>query len=305
MTDEQQAARNEKPAVVAPDYIVTKLASGEWKNVRNRQDEFVDVKTGDVLHYNRGTGELVKLGDSEFKSGDELKPAPKKPFVLNDEALVAFAEELKLPKAAARMFFMVVDNTLYVKIAGLLALAVAKRPYQAIQIPVDSIKKNEQGEWSATCYVYPKITARELHEINTCADPVMRKQMWDYMTMPTAGYGRAGRDNVKLPEVRDKFLPEMAQTRAVARALRLYTGFGFTAAEEMQEGIPDMSVEGYRYVPSGPEVRGEPIAGGGVAPRDPGDATQAGKTQAEAEKKTEAGKQKKRPAGQKTLADSQ
>lgn len=231
------------------------MTSGELQNITNKTDEFLEVKTGNVLHYNRQTQELIKIGNSEFRSGSELVKQPKKPFVLNDEALIAFAEELHMNPAVAKMFFAQFNDTLYVKIPGLLALATEKRPYQAIQIPADSIKKNEAGEWSATCYVYPRVGIKEMSTISAVQEPELRRKMWDYLSMPTVGYGRASRDNVKLAEVRDKFLPEMAQTRAVARALRLYTGFGFTAAEEMQDAVPDMNVQGYKYVPDGPVVQ--------------------------------------------------
>lgn len=46
------------------------------------------------------------------------------------------------------------------------------------------------------------------------------------------GIGRATKENVKLPEVRDNFLEEMAQTRAVRRALSRGWSFSFVGSEE-------------------------------------------------------------------------
>ena len=60
------------------------------------------------------------------------------------------------------------------------------------------------------------------------------KRMLENYFGPTKGEGRAGKDNVKNTRMYP-FLKEMAETRSVNRALRLYTGYGGTSYEEMPQ----------------------------------------------------------------------
>ena len=72
-----------------------------------------------------------------------------------------------------------------------------------------------------------RIAQREAHEIHSHED----------MAKPTNGIGTANKENVQNSNMH-KFLREMAQTRALGRALRSYTGYGSTTYEE----LPDATV---------------------------------------------------------------
>lgn len=79
-----------------------------------------------------------------------------------------------------------------------------------------------------------KVTKEILEGISKL-DKDMQKQAFDFLTNPTNGTGRASKNNVKMSTMQ-AFLREMAQTRAQNRALRAFTGYGGTSAEELPEG---------------------------------------------------------------------
>jgi hypothetical protein len=259
MNDEANIGVPEQKRIVNLEYISTKLAGGEFQNVHGRTDEFIEVKTGSVFRYNRQTKELVKIADGGFRTADAVKPKAQAPFIVDDAAIADFAGRMGMDRSLARMYFLNIDGQLYIKVPGLLALATKTRPPQAIAFVAEDTRESN-GTWYAHARIYPRVDKQTLEIVHDLAktQPDMAKEIWQYVTMPTDGLGRASPDTVKMSTIH-KFLPEMAQTRAVARALRLYTGYGFTAAEEMQEGAPDATVSGYAYVPRD-EHQSSPLA---------------------------------------------
>jgi hypothetical protein len=135
-----------------------------------------------------------------------------------------------IPESLANMFFIKMDNKLYIMNPGLLYLA-SKKGYSSIEV---SDKFNEKTqEWEAECVIYPKLETNQLECISKF-DITIQKSILETLTRPTNGKGRASKSNVKMTTMH-LFLRELAQTRACNRALRNYTGYGGTSSEELPE----------------------------------------------------------------------
>ena len=155
------------------------------------------------------------------------------------EMVIGKAEKMAqmygIPTELANMFFMTIDGALYVKSPGLLYMA-GKKGYARI---LTTSKYNEHtDEWEAVTYVFPHIP-KEIILSLPGLDKELQKQVLENYFGPTKGEGRAGKDNVKNTRMYP-FLKEMAETRSVNRALRLYTGYGGTSYEEMPESVVDV-----------------------------------------------------------------
>ena len=122
------------------------------------------------------------------------------------------------------------EETLYVKNAGLLYLA-NKKGYGHIEV---TDKYNiDTKEWEAECKIYPLLT-KELIDSVAKLDKDNQLKALEILTQPTNGKGRAGDKNIKMSTMKI-FAQELAQTRAQNRALRAYTGYGGTSAEERED----------------------------------------------------------------------
>ena len=189
-------------------------------------------KEGKVMNESSKEPEKTKpLTDKELSDKLEAAQANKKPkTALVIGTCEAVAIQYGIPKELANMFFMTLNEGLYIKNPGLLHLA-AKKGYGRIEVETTFDEKNQ--EYESTCKVFPKIT-RELMEGISHLAPEMQKTAWDYATAPTNGTGRASAKSVKMSTMQP-FLKEMSQTRAQNRALRAYTGYGGTSLEELPE----------------------------------------------------------------------
>lgn len=156
-------------------------------------------------------------------------PAKKTEFVAGHS--IAAAKQYGIPAELANMFFMTLNDGLYIKNPGLLYIA-SKKGYGRIEIKETFNEANQ--EWEAECKIFPKIT-KEMIEGISHLDKDMQRIAWEYMTAPTNGTGRASKISVKMATMHP-FLKEMAQTRAQNRALRAFTGYGGTSMEELPEG---------------------------------------------------------------------
>lgn len=169
---------------------------------------------------------------TELKEAEIVKdnlPARKQEFKVGTCEAVAI--QYGIPSELANLFFMKMNEGLYIKNPGLLYLA-GKKGYSRIEI-TDKFDQTTQ-EWSAECKIYPKVS-KEILEGIAKLDKEMQKSAFEFMTNPTNGTGRASKNNVKMTSMQ-AFLREMAQTRAQNRALRAFIGYGGTSAEELPEG---------------------------------------------------------------------
>lgn len=135
-----------------------------------------------------------------------------------------------LPAEIADMFFVIIDNRLYVKVAGLLFMA-GKKGYSRIE--TTSRYDEKKQEWIATTKVYPLIDPKMIETLSRLDPKLVEKIITEYYA-PTIAEGRASRENVANSRMHP-FLKEMAETRSVGRALRLYTGYGGTTYEELPQ----------------------------------------------------------------------
>jgi len=161
---------------------------------------------------------------------EQMPEKPKQPFTTGKGAVTSIARMYNIPDDLANMYFMTIDNQLYIKHPGLLYMA-AKIGYQSIQ--VESSYDEKTKTWTAKAIVFPKISIEQIQNLASIPDE-FRKQAWEYLTKPVIAFATANEYNVKNTKMYP-FLKEMAETRAVNRALRLFTGYGGTSYEELPE----------------------------------------------------------------------
>ena len=137
----------------------------------------------------------------------------------------------KIPSELANMFFMTIDDALYVKAPGLLYMA-GKKGYS--RILTTSHYDETHKEWVAETEVYPLIPKDVIEAIPKMQVDLAKEILTTYYGA-TKGEGRASDDNVKNTRMKP-FHKELAETRSVNRALRLFTGYGGTSYEEMPQG---------------------------------------------------------------------
>jgi len=179
--------------------------------------------------------------DKEIQKPQENKPIQKTEHIERTPLKVEKASRIsviakmnRIPPELADMYFLILDGQLYIKSPGLLYMA-SKQGYARIK--VTSQYDSDKKEWNATALVFPKIPV-ELLQSFAGITPAVQAEILETQYGPTTGFGRASMENVKMSTMH-KFLKEMAETRAVNRALRLFTGYGGTSYEE----LPESSVE--------------------------------------------------------------
>ena len=161
------------------------------------------------------------------------KPEPKNPMTVLPGSTLALARTAGIPEEMANLFFMNLNGTAYIKVAGLQYMA-GKVGYRRIEI-IDSF--DEKKGWVAEAKIYPKVDNKTLEALSKLS-PETQKMAYEDLSKPTNGIGTANKDNVQNPRMLP-YLREMAQTRALGRALRSYTGYGSTTYEE----LPDSQIE--------------------------------------------------------------
>ena len=158
------------------------------------------------------------------------KPEVKQNFVVQPGSELALAKTAGIPPEMANLFFMKLNGNAYIKVAGLQYMA-GKIGYRRIEI-IDNFDE-KSGTWTAEAKIYPKIDAKMLEMLSKLT-PEVQKMAYEDLSKPTNGIGTANKENVQNRNMH-QFLREMAQTRALGRALRSYTGYGSTTYEELPE----------------------------------------------------------------------
>jgi hypothetical protein len=194
---------------------------------------------------------LVHDGDLDFVIGRIVQdrqgiPAKQEPhgavqnsekskFTVEPGSELAIAKIAGLPPEMANLFFMKLNGNAYIKVAGLQYMA-GKIGYRRIEIIDNYDEKSET--WTAEAKIYPKIDNKTLEALSKLS-PETQKMAYEDLSKPTNGIGTASKENVQNRNMH-QFLREMAQTRALGRALRSYTGYGGTSYEE----LPDAEISG-------------------------------------------------------------
>ena len=175
---------------------------------------------------------LLETGNSSLdqipKSRNEAL-AKKNTFETARGSEMDLARIAGLPPDLADMFFVKLGGKPYIKVAGLQYIA-GKMGYRS-EI-TDSYDK-ETETWVAECKIYPKISRKAIDSLSRIS-PDMQKEVFEEMKKPTNGIGTASKKNVSMSTMH-AFLREMAQTRAMGRALRAFTGYGSAVYEELPE----------------------------------------------------------------------
>ena len=176
-----------------------------------------------------------RAGSSSQGSVSTEQNSEKSKFTVEPGSELAIAKIAGLPPEMANLFFMKLNGNAYIKVAGLQYMA-GKIGYQRIEI---SDKFDEKTQtWVAEARIYPKIPIATMEAVAKL-NPDVQKIAFEELVKPTYGIGTANIENVQNRSMH-KFLREMAQTRALGRALRSYTGYGGTSYEE----LPDAEISG-------------------------------------------------------------
>ena len=165
------------------------------------------------------------------KETKEVKgEVPKEKFEVRPGSELALAKAAGLPPEMANLFFMKLNGNAYIKVSGLQYMA-GKIGYRRIEIIDNYDEKSET--WTAEAKIYPKIDNKTLEALSKLS-PETQKMAYEDLSKPTNGIGTANKENVQNRNMHP-FLREMAQTRALGRALRSYTGYGSTTYEELPD----------------------------------------------------------------------
>ena len=162
------------------------------------------------------------------------KPQAKQAFTVQPGSELALAKAAGLPPEMANLFFMKLNGNAYIKVSGLQYMA-GKIGYQRIEI--FDLYNEDTKTWTAEARIYPKISIEKLEVISKLA-PEVQKLAYEDLSKSTNGIGTANKENVQNTKMHP-FIREMAQTRALGRALRSFTGYGSTTYEE----LPNSEIE--------------------------------------------------------------
>lgn len=168
------------------------------------------------------------------KAKEKGEEKPRTEFTVAPGSELALAKAAGLPPEMANLFFIKITGNAYITVAGLLFMA-GKIGYRRIEI---SDRYDEKIKtWIAEAKIYPKIDLKTLETLSKLS-PEVQKEAYSDLSKPTNGIGMANVDTVQVTRMHN-FLREMAQTRALGRALRSYTGYGSTTYEE----LPDAKID--------------------------------------------------------------
>ncbi len=210
-------------------------------SLKNKGD--LSVAVGKIREWHKVTDQDTKpeekqenekntLNVPQTREEAEKKKKEKTEFTVQPGSELALAKTAGIPEEMANLFFMKITGNAYIKVAGLQYMA-GKAGYRRIEITDHYDEKTET--WTAEAKIYPKIDARML-EIISHLDPDVQKMAYEDMSRPTNGIGTANKQSVQNSKMQP-FLREMAQTRALGRALRSYTGYGSTTYEELPDAV--------------------------------------------------------------------
>ena len=169
--------------------------------------------------------------DAPIDAPPEKEKKEKKEMVVSkaSDRVSLMASLNGIPAPLANLFFMLIDDQLYIKSPGLLYMA-KKQGYARIDV---SSSEDGKGGYVANALVYPVIPLEVLKTFAALPHDILQ-DIIDVQYGPTIGHGSANKENVKNTRM-FPYLKELAETRATNRALRLYTGYGGTSYEEMPD----------------------------------------------------------------------
>jgi hypothetical protein len=169
------------------------------------------------------TREELEVILDEAKRAEEAKLAKATSWTVTD-----LAKQFDIPPG----FIIMMNDKPYVTKEGLLYKA-KKIGFRSIEA---RIEEDGKGGYEARAEIHRILTEPEIELLRSLrGDRESFKDVWDQLSKPTVAHGSATPDNVNLPALRKGYMKELAETRAINRALRLYTGCGMVSVEELPE----------------------------------------------------------------------
>lgn len=219
-----------EPATDKIDITVEMIRKELNGNEKNAVEGDKGKADNNIKSESKEAKEPDNVGSKELVKADSLKKLDKKEHnTLQVGNFSALAKQYGIAEELVNLFFMKFDDRLYIKNPGLLYLA-NKKGYGHIETSDKYDEKKK--EWEAETKVYPVLT-REIVEAISKLDKDVQLKALEMATMPTNGIGRAGEGTIKMSTMK-VYARELAQTRSQNRALRVYTGYGGTSAEELE-----------------------------------------------------------------------
>ena len=215
---------------ISKDNLESHLGFGLSQLTKGEASILIDcfINNGDLNE----TAKTIRENHSTQPEKEMTKQEPvkeqKQSFTVQPGSELALAKTAGIPEEMANLFFMKLNGNAYIKVAGLQYMA-GKIGYRRIEI-TDSYDEKIQT-WTAEAKIYPKIDNKTLEALSKLS-PETQKMAYEDLSKPTNGIGTASKENVQNRNMH-QFLREMAQTRALGRALRSYTGYGSTTYEEL------------------------------------------------------------------------
>ena len=128
-------------------------------------------------------------------------------------------------------FILMFDDKPYVTKEGML-WKLREYGYDAVQV---EIQEDDKGGYEAEARIHPKLIREDYALLSKIAEtrPEDLIKVMEQLQRPTIGHATANKANLKPKQL--KWAREMAETRAILRAARVYTGMGLSAPPE-EEG---------------------------------------------------------------------
>ena len=147
------------------------------------------------------------------------------------------ARQLDIPPG----FVLTINGKPYVTKEGLLQQA-RRIGFDAIEA---TVTEPQQGRFEAEAKVWRSFRKEDYALLERMVG-IGKEEFWKVyqdLRRPTVAHGSANPDNVKMGAMK-AYLRELAETRAINRALRLFTGCGLVSVDELEEaGQADVRVK--------------------------------------------------------------
>jgi hypothetical protein len=132
------------------------------------------------------------------------------------------------------------NGRMFVTQAGLLIKAEKKGGYKSMhaEISQEIREDNKLIGYEARGYIFPVLSPQDMELLKMVKEfpEDLRKDLMAQVGRPYTAIATATTKNVKMTAMHS-YLRELACTRALNRALRLYTACGFTSAEELDDAV--------------------------------------------------------------------
>ncbi len=171
-----------------------------------------------------GAGPKGSLDATIDESGREIVDSVRSDAAKAVPLEVREAGELyKVPAHFVIMF----DNRPYIPKDGML-WKLREYGYDAVDVEI----QEEEGGFLAEARIYPKLRRTDYDLLSKVAEtrPEDLIKVMEQLRRPTVAHATANKGNLKPKQL--KWMREMAETRAVLRAARVYTGMGLSTPEE-------------------------------------------------------------------------